>query len=392
MSFPIIQHRLGLLDQYPDAYTVIFPDSTTPMGTRAGLARGMKTEIATAPQTWVENDFDNVPIFQRPIGNATWNGTEGKWRSFVPSTSPFFTLTPTEPCREVVYRCTPFWYRVSSVGSCGPHAVSVADRPLPGFRLAPIFQNGSDYVYRPVFQMSVGTDGLPHSRGGTAAMQGNPAELWATARRYDARARLEGAAEWFSDLLLQMVELACADPGYLLIGNQQTESGVMGQIVAAAKSSCYSSADGEGCFWRGKENPWGNVPELLADLLAVAERQEDGVRPRLYRMPQGAGFTGTFGRRCIPVGVLPAVAQGVTTPLSGYTLFTSDPFLYPTQAAQGNMAAKGSVTVESGGLADIPLCVSVGDKADGSASALHFSLAYTDSAKGNAVSARLRVG
>lgn len=387
MSFPITQHALALLEQEPQAYTVIFPDPASPLGVRAGLARGMHAQIATAPHAWVTNDFDGIPIFSRPIGNATWDAEARCWRHFTAATSPYFSLAPTEPCREVVYRCQPFWYRLTSVGSGGPHAVSVADRPLPGFRLAPLFRNGTDFVYRSVFAMSLGADGLPHSRGNARALQGSLAELWTLARRYDSGARPEGAREWFSDLLLQTVEFACADPSLILHGCEGSVLPQMGTVVAEANSSCYASARGDGCVWRGKEHPWGGALSVLADLAAARESNADGTQVRLYYQPTPFRFMGWLGERYEAAGILPARA-GETVPLSGFALCKGD-FLYPAYAAEGGVATRGAVAMEGGDLFDGPLCVSIGGARD---SATRFALTYTEGEHGHALCGRLIVG
>lgn len=389
MSFPVKQRVLSLCDPHPEAYTVIFPDPTDVMGVRAGLSREMQMNVSRAPTSKERNDFEEIPIFHRPMGNATWDAERKAWVDFVPDTSPWFSMEPTEPYREVVYRCQPFWYKLTSVGSCGPHAVSVADKALPGFELAPMFQNGTDFVYRSAFQMSLGADGLPHSRGGATPMRGSLAELWASARRYDRRARPEGAKEWFSDLLLQMVELACANPSSVLIGNRLLTPTVAGQIAAEATGACYYNMEnGLGCIWHGKEHPWGGAPEALADLMAVRDRADGQVYPRLYALSDPLYFTGRIGKQYASVARLPAVRVGEVTPVSGFALFENR-FLYPTCEAQGSAAAKGGVILEGDGASDAPLCVSIGGYFD---SALRFVLADADSPAGSELCGRLIVG
>lgn len=389
MSFPVRQRTLSLCDPHPEAYTVIFPDPFDLMGVRAGLARSMQVSVSHSSQDVGRNDFEEVPIFHRTMGNATWDAKRRMWVDFVPATSVQFSLTPTVPYREVIYRCRPFWYKLTSMGSAGPHAVSVADRPLPGFHLAPIFQNGTDYVYRAAFQLSVGEDGLPHSRGDAVPMRGSLAELWAAARRYDGRARLEGAREWFSDLLLQMVELACANPSAVLNGNHSSTPTRTGQIVAEATGACYSDTiRGMGCIWHGKEHPWGGAPEVLADLMAMPESRWDGTYPWLYVLLDPLHFTGRVGKQYALVGDLPVVRGGEITPVAGFSLFENS-LLYPDCEAKGGMAVKGGVVMESGGLLDAPHSVSIGGGKD---SALRFVLADADSATGSTLCGRLMVG
>ena len=190
------------------AWTVSFSKTgITPHGVREDLARDMVARVGVGNQR-VRNDFDRVPIFQRPICNATWDKTERRWINIVLEGEEGFSYAPEKPYREVLYRAQPFWYRVEMEGISNPSRVSVSDHPLEGYRLAPMFPNGKDYVYRPCFEMGLGDDGLPHSRAGLKPLYTNAKTLMEHARAYDEGAHTERSAEWFSDLLLQWVEFA----------------------------------------------------------------------------------------------------------------------------------------------------------------------------------------
>ena len=170
MSTPVRQHALLRETRRPRIYTVSFQNSGTGgAGERQDAARGLVANVSIGGGA-VRNDFDRIPIFQRPICNATWDHTERKWRDFVWQGEPRFSWSPTEPYREVLYRCRPFWYKIDLNGTYSPASVSVSDAPQEGFFLAPMFKNGSDFVYRPCFQAGLGADGLLHSRAGLAPL------------------------------------------------------------------------------------------------------------------------------------------------------------------------------------------------------------------------------
>ena len=209
------------------AYSVSFRESGySPAGERQDLARGMVANVAV-DEARVRNDFDRVSIFQRPVFNATWDKTERRWINLTEQGEEGFSFSPTEPYREVVYRCRPFWYRVEMDGESAPSFVSVSEYPLEGYTLAPMFKNGQDFVYRPCFELALGEEGLPHSRAGLCPLKANAKRLMESVRQYDACAGTERAAEWFSDLLLLWVEFATRDlqnvmRGFTRIGLSKT--------------------------------------------------------------------------------------------------------------------------------------------------------------------------
>ena len=208
MTEHVRQHRLFLHDRIPHAWSVRFDqNSVSPQGERCDLAECMVANVAVGDAV-VRNDFDKVSIFQRPIFNATWDKEKRRWCDFVARGEAGFTLTPTEEGREVLYRCKPFWYRLDMEGAQGPSFVSVTDRPLKGYTLAPMFQNGSDFVYRPCFELALGEDGKPHSRAGLVPYENSAAGVMAAARLFDSAAHTERMADWFSDYLLLLVEFA----------------------------------------------------------------------------------------------------------------------------------------------------------------------------------------
>ena len=207
-----------LLLAKPPVYTVSFADSALlPHGKRADFARGKVAQVAKDGEI-VRNDFDSIPIFQRPICNATWDANRRRWQDFVWQGEPQFSWSPTEEKREVLYQCRPFYYRLDMGGDSAPVRVSVTEAPLPGFQLAPMFKNGQDFVYRSAFAMGCDAQNIPHSRAGLVPYRGSANVLTKRALRFDAAARCERTADWFSDLLLQWVEFATRDLGSVMRG------------------------------------------------------------------------------------------------------------------------------------------------------------------------------
>jgi len=208
MTEHVRQRKFFLPERVPHAWSVRFPqDGISPQGERCDLALGMVANVAAGDQA-VRNDFDYISIFQRPIFNATWDAQTRTWRDFVARGEEGFTLSPTEENREVIYRCKPFWYRIDMSGAQAPSYVSVSDKPLRGYTLAPMFKNGTTYEYRPCFEMGIGEDGKPHSRAGLLPYTGTFVDIMPIARLYDPAAHTERMADWFSDYLLLLVEFA----------------------------------------------------------------------------------------------------------------------------------------------------------------------------------------
>ncbi len=207
-----VRQRLYLAkNKFLPVWSISFRDDPScPIGVREDLAKNMVAEVAVRGAK-VKNDFDRVPIFQRPIFNATWNDQKGCWEDFIEQGEEGFTLTPKGKNREVVYRCQPFWYKIEQGKNYGPVFVSVAAQPLDGYTLAPMFKNGTDYVYRPSFELALDINGAPHSRAGLKPFEGNAAAVLSTARKFSQNARVETTKEWFSDYLLLLVEFGRRD-------------------------------------------------------------------------------------------------------------------------------------------------------------------------------------
>ena len=215
MCHPVRQH---LLLSKPPVYSVSFRDTALlPAGKREDLAVGKVAQTAIDSES-VRNDFDRVSIFQRPICNATWDSARRRWRDFVWQGEEGFTWAPTEAKREVLYQCRPFYYRIDMSGESAPSHISVSPVPQVGFRLAPMFRNGRDVVYRPCFAMGEDSDGIPHSRAGLTPLCMSVPKLVRKAMLFDDTARTERTADWFSDLLLMWVEFATRDLGAVMRG------------------------------------------------------------------------------------------------------------------------------------------------------------------------------
>ena len=108
----------------------------------------------------VQNDFDGVPFFDRPICCCTWDAAARKWRVNAYKGEPGFAWDGSNG--EVMYECTPFYYKAIFEGVGSPTYVSVTATPCEGYELAPLFKNGEDKVYCPCFNMALVDDVAVH--------------------------------------------------------------------------------------------------------------------------------------------------------------------------------------------------------------------------------------
>ncbi len=226
MTEHVRQHRALTKNRVLRAWSVSFPDPIAAGGVRGDRARGMVANVSEGGEK-VRNDFDSVSIYQRPIFNATWDDATCRWVDLVGQGEEGFTFSPTEKNREVVYRCTPFWYRVEYSADNELSFVSVTDKPLKGYKLAPMFKDSKSYEYRPCFEMSYGSDGKPHSRAGFFPIITTPATIMRAVRALGKNARTENIADWFSDYILMLVEFATRNLQDVMQGAQLTRANVL---------------------------------------------------------------------------------------------------------------------------------------------------------------------
>lgn len=325
------------------------------VGIRRDLARGLQSGIEVGGSA-ARNDFDRVPIFQRPIFNATWDRLTRRWVDLVPKGDPRFSWSPTEPYREVLYRCRPFFYSLDMSANHAPLRVSVSDRPLPGFTLAPMFQNATDHVYRPCFELSVGEDGLPHSRAGLVPIFSDHKSLMAHARAYDARGQLESIKDWFSDALLLLVEFARWDFVTVMRGNAGTTPLACGKGLQSISASSGFAAVGAPCVWRGKENPWKNVNSALCDVFLRKATVDGTAKVTLCHLDDMSLYDGTLNEHYTEVGAFVSNANG-SCDIYGFSM--GNGFFYPSQRKLTGIATKGASYLYSDG-SDRTLAVAVG--------------------------------
>lgn len=355
MSFPIKQQGILRASRRPRAWSVSF-SMAGKTGTREDAATGLVAGVSV-DGTVVRNDFDRIPIFQRPIFNATWDRVSRQWIRLTPLGEAGFTWSPTEPYREVVYRCQPFWYKLDMEATYAPCRVSVTDRPLSGYTLAPMFKNGSDFVYRPCFELALGEDGLPHSRAGLMPLRTDGVALMEKARAYDSTARTESVKDWFSDVLLMLVEFARWDMYTLMSGNAATapvETG--GALRRVAATSGYAEKD-QPCVWRGKENPWRNVNSTLCDLMLRRVTSAGGNRLELCYLPDVALYDGTLNQHYRTLGDYISHSSGVTE-ICGFA--EKFGFIYPSLPRTTGVASKGASYLFADYASDKPIVVAVG--------------------------------
>ena len=196
-------------------YSVSFSGSLS-AGTRLDDAVGMRADVQIGTDaSGVVNDFDNVSFFNRPICCCSWDTESRKWRVNAYEGEPGFTRDGSNG--EVMYECTPFWYKADFEGEGAPRYISVTGTPCEGYTLAPMFKNGYDKVYCSSYWMSV-VDGKATSRNGVYGTYGSLNSLMSNARTLDEKAHLETIEMLFSDYLLMLVEFATKDFQTVMLG------------------------------------------------------------------------------------------------------------------------------------------------------------------------------
>ena len=327
MIHPLRSRELLRMGRVPQVWSVNFGRSK--QGVRGNAAVGLVANVSKDGSA-VRNDFDRISIFQRPIFNATWDPYEHCWIDLVPADSPAFSWSPTQPYREVVYRCTPFWYRIQSSPEYLPTTVYVADRPLDGYTLAPMFQNGEQPVYRPCFEMALGEDGLPHSRAGLAPLCSSGTDLMQKAHRFSNAARTERLADWFSDVLLLLVEFATWSLGSVMSGQKGSEPDPSGSCLPHLNASSGSLSTGGACAWRGKENPWKGVNSFLCDVMLRKTTVNGTPAMRFGHLKDVSRFSGNWNGYYTSFEQAYVSGESGTKAIKAYALQSG--LLYPIQA------------------------------------------------------------
>ena len=233
--------------RYPDTeaekvYSVRFIGSVAD-GVREDSAVGLIAEVAVDAEK-VRNDFDNIPFYSRPICNCYWDTVNRKWVVRAYKGDPTFAWDGSNG--EVMYECTPFYYKIEFDGDYAPSYVSVTAVPRIGYKLAPLFKNGVDKVYCPCFEMA-SYGGKATSRAGLSPEWGSLNTLTATARTFDVKAHVEPIEAVFSDLILQYVEFATKDLKGIMAGCSNLINKPADTIIKALNDTQFeiSSAVGE---------------------------------------------------------------------------------------------------------------------------------------------------
>ncbi len=395
MHTAIKQSALLRSARHPRVWSVSFEEGSQ-TGTREDLASGLVAEVGREGGS-ARNDFDRIPIFSRPIFNATWDRNARRWTRLVRMGKSGFTWTPTSDryC-EVVYRCMPFWYKLEMSSDHTPLRVSVSDQPLAGFRLAPMFKNGHTPVYRPCFEMGIGRDGYPHSRADLEPLRGDALTLMQKAREYDGLARTESIKDWFSDALLQLVEFATWDFHGIMPGNVGEGAMATGTALRQLMASSGHGLSGDPCVWRGKENPWKNVNSLLCDVLL--QRAEGTSTPYLemYYLPQMRDYDGTLNNKYRKLGRYLPYRNGAQI-IGGFTLAEDvGGFFFPSHTGGNDISQKGFAYTYVDPALTLPVALGVGGGSTGellpanaASSPMNWECADTSTARGACFGARL---
>mgnify|MGYP000194268717 CR=1 FL=1 len=181
-------------------YGVRFEGSSA-QGIRVEDAVGMIAQVAVDDEI-VINDFDKVSFFNRPIC-CGYHDEEGRFHVNAYRGEPGFAWDGSNG--EVYYECTPFYYK----GDLHTY-ISVSATPLEGYKLAPMFKNGHDKVYCPVFPVAM-VDGMPTSRAGVFPTYNSMNGHMTDVRKYHQKAHTETMAVRISEYMLMLVEFATKD-------------------------------------------------------------------------------------------------------------------------------------------------------------------------------------
>lgn len=195
-----LDNRVNILEGGVKRYGVVFNGSST-KGTRVENAVGMIAQVAVDDEI-VINDFDKVSFFNRPIC-CGYHDEEGRFHVNAYRGEPGFAWDGSNG--EIFYECTPFYYK----GDLHNY-ISVSASPLEGYRLAPMFKNGVDKVYCPVFPIAM-VDDKATSRAGVFPTSGSMNTHMANARTYHEKAHTETMAVRISEYMLMLVEFATKD-------------------------------------------------------------------------------------------------------------------------------------------------------------------------------------
>ena len=159
-------------------------EGSNPNGIRVEDAVGMIAQVAVDDEI-VINDFDEVSFFNRPIC-CGYHDEEGRFHVNAYRGEPGFAWDGSNG--EVYYECTPFYYK----GDLHTY-ISVSATPLEGYKLAPMFKNGHDKVYCPVFPVAM-VDGMPTSRAGVFPTYNSMNGHMTDVRKYHQKAHTETMA------------------------------------------------------------------------------------------------------------------------------------------------------------------------------------------------------
>lgn len=215
-------------------YSVSFFGSSSE-GVRCDSAEGMTAQVAVGDET-VQNDFDEIPFYNRPICCCSWDSSERKWTVNAYRGEPEFAWDGSNG--EIMYECTPFYYSADFSGEGAPSFVSVTADECEGYQLAPMFRDGETKEYRPVFNMaSIGGKGA--SRAGLFPEYGSLDSFMETARAFDEKAHTEDIETYFSECLLQLVEFATKDFQKIMTGASSLPRGVASFVTEVVSPACF---------------------------------------------------------------------------------------------------------------------------------------------------------
>lgn len=236
------QLKYGKIKKYGVKFT-----GSNPVGERLYDSVGMVANAAVDNQL-VQNDFDNVPFFNRPMCNVYFD-TNGNPKVMAYRGEPGFNFEgaifpPYADKADVYYECTPCGWN----GSFDEPVV--AGTPCEGIELFSFFPNWNTKMYLPTFWMST-ENGKPTSRSGVRPGYYSLNSAMSVAQAWNANAHTETIAAHTYEYILQIVEFATRDVQTIMMGcsalryNSATDVSVIAEtavnriIVSNATASNY---------------------------------------------------------------------------------------------------------------------------------------------------------
>ena len=243
----VLNDKITILEnQRPLIYGVLFSGSVS-AGTRTDDAVGMVANVGLNDSV-VQNDFDEVPFFNRPACNVYFDAN-GNPIVMAYEGEPGFnragaTFAPYAYPAECFYEETPFYWNGSLDN---PRVTRWA---YSDFILAPRFVDENQKEYSPCYGLAM-VSGKATSRSGLQPEYCSVNTGMSNARTFHANGHTETIKARMTDYILQLVEFATRDQQTIMMGAANlrynnaadvsvlAENGVNRIVVSAATAANY---------------------------------------------------------------------------------------------------------------------------------------------------------